>query len=254
MKIFQNILLSVGNKLVNLSYIITNPDYLKVRGINACPDIYKLLNKSWFPKDLITTVLDVGTNEGQFIRTIQVLLPEVMIYGFEANPKVFQGLTKESFNTSNVKISGIACGREKSVMLMNISKFSPSSSLLGISQAHVLEFPGTDIKETVDVQVERLDTIVKTFGDNTSEKYFLKIDVQGFEMEVLEGSTGILEETVLILCEANIAPLYSNQCNLESILMFMNKHKFDLIDVGEPFRSKIDQSILYIDLVFIKKS
>ena len=254
MNLLSKILEISGKRLSNLSYIISNPEYMKVRGTDACPDIYKLLNKEWFPKELIKSVFDVGANEGQFIRTIIALLPKAMIYGFEANPYIASGMLEKKFISNNVEIINIACGKEEGTIPMNISRFSPSSSLLKISKEHIDEFPGTDTKEVINVKMERLDTIISKLKGKKEEPYLLKMDVQGFEMEVLMGSTGILDKTLVVLCEVNIAPLYDNQCEFSSVLMFMEQHNFDLVDMGEPFRSKSDQSILYVDLAFMKRS
>jgi FkbM family methyltransferase len=253
MKNLSSLLMKLGNRIVNLSYILENPSYQKVRNKNACPDLYKLLNKNWFPAKQIKTVLDVGTNEGQFMRTSLALLPNATVYGFEANPKIAKTININEFDSNKVKILNVACGSKRSTLPMYISKFSPSSSLLPIADDHIQEFPGTGTDEIINVPVERLDTIIQSLDLKDQGSYFLKIDVQGYEMEVLEGATGILNETIVILCEVNIAPLYQNQCNLESILSFMNEHKFDLVDLGEPFRAKATQNLLYLDLVFLKK-
>jgi FkbM family methyltransferase len=253
MKVISNILKILGVRCINLGYIISNPSYLKVRTSNACPDIYKLLNKPWFPHKSITTVLDVGTNEGQFIRTILALIPDASIYGFEPNPEVVKHLESCDFKSNKVKISPIACGREKRILSMNISKFSPSSSLLSIAQKHLDEFRGTDVQKTIDVQVDRLDTTLQNINADNKSTFLLKIDVQGFELEVLIGAEKILAQTLVVLCEANIAPLYTNQCSFESILGFMKEHGFDLVDMGEPFRSKASQELLYVDLAFLNR-
>jgi FkbM family methyltransferase len=255
MKIVSSILNKLGNKAINLSYIISNPSYFKVRRWDVgCPDIYKLLNKSWFPRDLITTVIDVGTNEGQFIRTALALMPEVSVYGFEPNPDVLDYLKTCDFKSGKVKIIPIGCGRKKGILSMNISKFSPSSSFFPIGQKHLEEFSGTGVQKTIDVQVDRLDATLRSLDTDNKSTYLLKIDVQGFEMEVLAGSIEILDKTLVVLCEANIAPLYTNQCSFESILGFMREQDFDLVDMGEPFRSKISQELLYVDLAFLKRN
>jgi FkbM family methyltransferase len=249
----SEILRKLGTRAINLSYIIANPSYVKVRRWDVgCPDIYKLLNKLWFPKHLITTVIDVGTNEGQFIRTALALMPTVKVYGFEPNPEVVDYLKAFDFNSSKVEIIPIGCGREKNILPMNISKFSPSSSFFPIGQKHLEEFEGTDVQKVIDVQVDRLDTTIKSLDKDDESIYLLKIDVQGFEMEVLAGSTNILDKTLVVVCEANIAPLYTNQCSFESILGFMRENGFKLVDMGEPFRSSTSQELLYVDLAFLK--
>ncbi|MFM6472585.1 MAG: hypothetical protein ACKPGH_03615, partial [Dolichospermum sp.] len=79
-------LVNFGNRLANLGYLVSNPSYAQVRNGKGSADIYQLLNKKWFPKTDIKLVIDVGANEGQFIKTALALMPETKILAFEPNP------------------------------------------------------------------------------------------------------------------------------------------------------------------------
>ena len=70
-------LVNFGNRLANLGYLIANPSYTQVRNGRGSADIYRLLNKKWFPKTDIKLVIDIGANEGQFIKTSLALMPDI---------------------------------------------------------------------------------------------------------------------------------------------------------------------------------
>jgi hypothetical protein len=106
---FSSFISAIGNRLQNFGYCLVNPSYLKVRSGKGCADIYRLLNKNWFPKEKIHLVLDVGANEGQFINTSLALMPDVPIYSFEPNPNLTNKL-QSKYSSLNVKIFPIAIG------------------------------------------------------------------------------------------------------------------------------------------------
>ncbi len=242
----------LGTRIQNYGYLLANPDYSKVRLGKGCGDLYRLLNKDWFPRKEIQLVLDAGANEGQFIRTALALMPEVMVYAFEPNPEAVKKLKTGDWNPEKVKILPVALGSQEATLPLNISKFSPSSSFFKISDQMIAEFPETETEQTISVNVGRLDTLL----DNQDVKpgsILLKIDVQGFELEVLEGAIGLFNQISIIVCEINLAPLYEGQCTIESIVAFLRSHGYKLVDIGEPIRSRYNQEILYLDLAFKKE-
>lgn len=179
-------------------------------------------------------------------------MPGIPIYTFEPNPSAVQTLKSHNWGQEKVTIFPIALGSQKATLPLNISRFSPASSLLRNSQKLAAEFPEVITEKTVDVNVERLDTIFRDL-DTQESNLLLKIDVQGFEMDVLKGSTGIFDRIIAIICEVNLASLYEQQCTLESILTFLQSNNYQLIDIGNPVRSHATEEALYLDLAFISK-
>ncbi|PSR17669.1 FkbM family methyltransferase [filamentous cyanobacterium CCP3] len=243
-------IVELGARIQNYGYCLANPSYLKVRSGQGCADIYRLLNKEWFPKDKVRLVLDVGANEGQFINTSLALMPDIPIYAFEPNPNLIERLHKR-YDDLNVKILPFALGEKPRKALLNVSKFSPSSSFLKGDSQLSAEFPEIIFEEVAEVEIKRLDSLV--LDDIELRDLLLKIDVQGFELDVLRGAVGVLDRILVIVCEANFACLYENQCAFEEIILFLRAHNFYLIDIGSPIRSRHSQEVLYLDLAFIKK-
>jgi FkbM family methyltransferase len=211
-------------------------------------DIYRLLNKKWFFDQEIQLVIDVGANEGQFIRTSLALMPQTPIFAFEPNPDSLQKLHDAKWGKDLVEIFPFALGSKSEMLPLNISHFSPASSLLKSSKTQLAEFSYTFTDKVVDVKVERLDVIINP----TQERILLKIDVQGFELEVLKGATNLFDRVSVVLCEANLTDLYDKQCEFEEITSFLYQNGFQLIDIGQPIRSNANEEILYVDLAFVR--
>lgn len=253
LNIFPRLLNRLGTRIQNYGYLLANPSYTNVRAGKGCAELYRLLNKTWFPSDKIQLVLDVGANEGQFIKTSLTLLPGVPVYAFEPNPDAMQILKNCDWNGEAVTLFPIALGSQQETLILNVSKFSPATSLLQNSTQLTSEFPETSTEKTINVDVERLDNVIQTLGTSV-DNLLLKIDVQGFELEVLKGAVGAFKQILVIVCEVNLALLYEQQCTLDSILAFLQNHDYQLVDISNPVRSRTTEEALYVDLAFIRKS
>ena len=245
-------LVNFGNRLANLGYLIANPSYTQVRNGRGSADIYQLMNKKWFPKTDIKLVIDIGANEGQFIRTSFALMPDTKILAFEPNPVSVQKLQEANWDAIQVQIFTLALGSSQDYLPLNVAEFSPASSLLKNSQQLNQEFPNLLTEKVIKVEIDRLDNIIHKLNLALCDKsLLLKIDVQGFELEVLKGATELFDKIAVIVCEVNLASLYEQQCSFNEIIFFLYQNNFRLIDIGQPIRSRVNEEILYVDLAFI---
>jgi FkbM family methyltransferase len=242
----------LGQQISAVGYILKNPGYAEVRRGGGARDLYRLLSKPWLQRQRIGTVLDVGANEGQFIKSARVLFPRASILAFEPNPRLTNSL-QDLLPPGTGAVCQIACGREPGTMPLHLMKFSPASSLLRPTALRIPDFPAAETEETIAVKVDRLDSVVK--GHALARKpYLLKIDVQGFELEVLQGAVDILPDVSAIVCEVNAVPFYQGQAGFEDIYAFLRQHNFKLADIGEPIRHSQSGEVLYFDVAFLNNS
>ena len=251
MKALGRFLEKIGQRISGLGYIWQNPSYPEVRRNEGARDLYRVLNKPWLRPESIGTVLDVGANEGQFIKVARVLFPGASILAFEPNPRLTRCLESLLSERGNGAVLPIACGRESATMPLHRTKFSPATSLLQPATQRVPDFPSLEAEDTIEVKVERLDQAVRA-SLSARPPYLLKIDVQGFEWEVLQGATAILPDITVILCEVNAVPFYAGQAGFEQIYGFLYQHNFRLVDFGEPIRAQGTGEVLYFDVAFLK--
>jgi FkbM family methyltransferase len=92
---------------------------------------------------------------------------------------------------------------------MHLSRRDDSSSLLAITGLQDAIFPGTDEVGTVRVRVAPLAAFVDE--NHILEPALLKIDVQGYEMEVLRGCEPLLAKFDRVYCECSFVELYRGQ-------------------------------------------
>lgn len=82
---------------------------------------------------------------------------------------------------------------------------------------------------------------------------YLKIDVQGFELEVLKGATAILSKVKVVQLEMSFVPMYKNGPLFGEILSFLDMIGFELYTIIPEFRNEISGRLLQADGIFVRK-
>jgi FkbM family methyltransferase len=160
----------------------------------------------------IDCVLDVGANTGQFVdRLRREIGYDGVVASFEPARAAYDQLARSLAGDRRWRGFNIALGRETGTAQLNL--YTPDCSLNSMLEAS--EF-GSDRfaalrleprKESVEVR--RLDDVfadaVKPLVDPVT---FLKLDTQGFDLEVLEGARGVLDRVAALVTELPVRPIY----------------------------------------------
>lgn len=202
----------------------------------------------------IDLVFDIGANKGQYAKGIIDAGYEGKIVSFEPLSSVHAIIEHESKKYSKWDVAPrCAIGSKNEEIEINISANSVSSTLLTMLDSHIEGAPDSKIIGKEKVQVYPLDEIAKNYTSN-SKNIFLKIDVQGFEQEVLKGASTILKTAKGIEMEISLIPLYENQnWLLPQILEFMNTHNFQLMSLAPAFTDNQTGKVLQCNGIFFKK-
>ena len=108
---------------------------------------------------------------------------------------------------------------------MNISNRNDSSSILGIGKHQIRYFPDTYLKKKEVIKVAKLKEIINL--NKQTKPILLKIDTQGYELEVLKGSE--LKYVKYILIECSFIKFYKNQPLFKEINKFLKKKNFYMV-------------------------
>jgi FkbM family methyltransferase len=103
--------------------------------------------------------------------------------------------------------------------------------------------------ESREIEVRTVDSIYEEL--NIDGPILLKIDVDGIEIKVLQGSKSLLKRNdCVIVIEASIGdknPRFSN------IVEYMNSYGYDVFDIVDTLYRQSDWHLWQVDLVFVKK-
>ena len=92
-----------------------------------------------------------------------------------------------------------------------------------MNSLHLENFPESEFVSTELVQVSTVDDQIRILGIRP-ETSMLKMDVQGYEHEVLKGAINNLEKFKFCYLELSISPLYNGEATLLSVLNFLSSH------------------------------
>ena len=145
-------------------------------------------------------ILDVGANVGLYSRLLRTHFPSAEIHSFEPNPASYKSLKE----VMGIHAHNIGMGSAKAELPL----FTPGAAKSG---AHSSLIEESLIEEkTQHVQTVQVDTLKSICKNLDIEKIdFLKIDVEGFEIEVLKGAEDMLEKVRFLQFEFNHHLIYS---------------------------------------------
>ena len=109
-------------------------------------------------------------------------------------------------------------------------------------------FPGTEKVAARSVITGPLPDFVQP--SDLGEANLLKIDVQGFELEVLKSAESLLARFRWIYAECSFVPLYEGQALAEEIVAWLASRGFRLAGRFNPSHARLDGKLLQADLLF----
>jgi FkbM family methyltransferase len=116
----------------------------------------------------------------------------------------------------------------------------------------VLSYRPPGVTRQVRCHMRTLDSIVREAGNQQPD--LLKLDVQGYELEVLRGGATVLKHASVVLMEVSLIELYDNNPLLEDVLAFMSKSGFLPYDICSLMRRPSDGVLAQIDMIFVSAS
>jgi FkbM family methyltransferase len=122
-----------------------------------------------------------------------------------------------------------AIGPSDELGTMHLSRRDDSSSLLAITPLQDTIFPGTEEVGTVRVRVAPLAVFLDE--DDIREPALLKIDVQGYELEVLRGCEPLLARFDRVYCECSFVELYKGQGLAGAVIEWLAERGYTLTGV-----------------------
>ncbi|KJH71843.1 FkbM family methyltransferase [Aliterella atlantica] len=202
----------------------------------------------------VDLVLDVGANVGQYAKFIRKIGYSGKIVSFEPLSSAYSQLQLISSKDPCWEIAPrAAIGSYEGDITINISANSQSSSVLDILESHLNAAPESRYCDTETVRLTKLDTIAQQYITQGTKSAFLKIDVQGFEKQVIEGASQILSTIHGIQIELSLVPLYQGQLIFSEMLKFMEEIGYELHAVIPGFTDLKTGRLLQMDGIFFRK-
>jgi FkbM family methyltransferase len=169
----------------------------------------------------IDCVLDVGAHYGEFGKLLRDLRFNGHILSFEPVSASFQRLKSAAQGDPKWRIFPFALGSADTESQIHLYRSSDFNSLLEPSGAS-RQFEGcTDQLGIETIVVRRLDSVYDTCTEGmVSPRVYLKMDTQGYDLEVFRGAAGVHEKILAMQSELPGVSSYANQPQLCEALTY----------------------------------
>lgn len=131
---------------------------------------------------------------------------------------------------------------------MHVSARDDASSLLAISKIQTDNFPGTGAVELRTVPIAPMSDFIP--ASDMGLRNLLKIDVQGFELEVLKSAGPLLPRFQWVYVECSYVALYEGQALVDQVVAYLQEQGFRLSGRFNTSHSRLDGAMLQADLLF----
>jgi FkbM family methyltransferase len=231
--------------------IVLSPRLALWRRSGVILGLYQDLNRPWLTRLGIKTVLDIGANVGRFAITARKLFPQAHIYSFEPLPDCLAKAAELMRGDAGFTPVSVALGIEPGAATFYRSSSSPSSSFLRMTAAHTGAYPGTGKTREVRVPVDSLDRVAAAF--DFAEPMLVKIDVQGFEEQVLQGGEVTIRRASVLLIETSFEMLYEGQALFEAVHSLLQQWGFEFKGNLDQAHAPADGRLLQADSLFVRR-
>lgn len=179
--------------------------------------------------------IDVGANEGQTIDHLLSRFPQCYIHSFEPSKDTFKILKEKTYG-DRVYLNNYALGRHRQRREFINYESSDLSSFLHMDANAENRFRDIAEKKREMVDIETLDHYLDQHKIENID--LLKIDTQGFDLEVLLGAEKSLQNGIInnVLIELNFIPIYEGQSSSSDVSALLENNGFYLIDYYEKYR------------------
>ena len=201
--------------------------------------------------------IDIGANIGNHSIYFADHVKEV--HAFEPNTTVFRILKINSENKENINCYNYGFGDKEGKYQLNIDQNNLGASFVDMDNKNKYK---DDFQKSISINIDKLDNILGNF----SQADLLKIDVEGFEENVIKGGKNFIKKfQPIILFEQLLESDKEKDLNKVSNLLL--KEKYELFTFSYPIRNKnflnrklnnikeiiLNKKVIKVDLVKVKK-
>jgi|TARA_B110000093_G_scaffold168307_1_gene195325 FkbM family methyltransferase len=214
--------------------------------IYATVELEKLVKDIKAPE----TIIDIGSNKGQFILLMEQIFPNKIVYSFEPIIEMINKQKKFFKYKKNITFHNLALGSSICSKEFLITSRMDSSSFLKVA-SNTNKSKNYSVIEKRDIKVSTLDEIL--LNEIFLYPLLIKMDVQGYELEVLKGAKNLLKKTDYLLLEVSENEMYQNQPTEKIIIEYLKDLNFEIFKANNWLSIK-NTNFKQRDILFYKNN
>lgn len=194
-------------------------------------------------------VIDVGANVGQYGMALRKGGYAGQLLSLEPLAQPFAQLSARAARDSLWRCEQVALGEGSGAADLHVASHSAGSSFLEVGETLIANSPEMATIGSVSVRVEPLAHLRQAIESRTS---FLKLDVQGFELQILQAGREILPLLAGVEVELSFEPLYEGEGSVLDVMRLLADAGFHLAAVDPGIPDQRTGFALQIDGLFTK--
>lgn len=195
----------------------------------------------------VDAVLDVGANTGQFASELRADFGwHGRIVSFEPLASAYAALAARAAADGRWDAHGYGLGHADGSAQIGVAGNSYSSSLLEMLPAHLAAAPESAYVRRETVPMRRLDSVIDEVCPAPAGLY-LKLDVQGFERQVLAGAQAALSRVRVLQLEMSLTPLYAGAASFGELHALVEARGFVPFALEPGFARRDSGQLLQVD-------
>jgi len=199
----------------------------------------------------VMAVVDVGANVGQYGAELRADGYRGRLLSVEPLGRAFRHLAGRSARDPLWECIQCGLGARDGEAMLSVSANGYSSSMLPILDSHVEAVPESRFQSAEKIRVRTLDSVVGEWSDRGGA-IGLKLDVQGYEAQVLRGASGTLPRVVFLEIELSLVPLYAGQALFIDMIEYVRGLGFSLVNMETGFSDPRTGRVLQFDGIFLR--
>lgn len=190
-------------------------------------------------------IVDIGANSGEWSRMARSVFPESPIAMFDGNSQYEPVLAATARALGKASHTIALLGPENKEQVVFYSSGPRSSVLVELT---------TLPREEEQRPMLRLDDLITrtAIGDPVPQGLLIKLDVQGFELEVLRGGRSTLARAEFLVLETSLLPYNEGGATFADVVKFMQDAGFVAYDFCGQFRRQTDLALCQTDVAFVR--
>ncbi|MDX1763368.1 MAG: FkbM family methyltransferase [bacterium] len=198
----------------------------------------------------VTGILDIGASNGRICQRLIRLFPQATVYAFEPNPMYRETLQGQAAQEPRLKPQFLAVSDREGRAELNITESPGSTSLFKPGENLTGIYPEeSHIQSVEEVETVTLDGWAGRQGNPAIQ--LLKFDIQGGELNALEGADSLLHSSALLVyTEILFNPLYEGGAIYSEIDLCLREKGFVLYDIFKPRYHK-NGKVLWGNAIFV---
>ncbi len=200
----------------------------------------------------VNCVIDVGARHGDFVQLMRWIGYEGRVVSFEPVSSSMREMERRFAADPRWRGYQTALGSATAHMPINVTVGTNFSSLRAPNNYGQEHFPGIAVAGQEEVRVQRLDELIgEVIAGILDPRVYLKIDTQGWDLEVLRGAARCLDLVVGAQAEMSILPVYEDMPSYSEAISEFRDAGFD-VSAMFPVTRDDDLRLVEFDCVFVR--